>query len=138
MPITLEKIDECRKFGRRLTQALDAALYSTAPIQVTDAFNSRTAERPVTVYAVRKWLCGDSIPTQARLSTLAAWLGVSAQWLRFGDASPAPGDSFGLAYHSLLNDLAMLTAEQNEQVRGLVLILLAMQSGRSLSVVVRQ
>ena len=47
-------------------------------------FNVRFAGRPVTVHAARKWLVGEAIPTQEKLRTLADWLGVPADWLRFG------------------------------------------------------
>jgi transcriptional regulator with XRE-family HTH domain len=39
------------------------------------------------VHAARKWLMGESIPTQEKLRSLAKWLNVTAEWLRFGTAS---------------------------------------------------
>lgn len=41
----------------------------------------------LTAHAVRKWLFGESIPTQARLRVLASMLGVSLSYLRFGEGS---------------------------------------------------
>jgi hypothetical protein len=42
---------------------------------------------------VRKWLVGESIPTQDKLRILANWLGVTAEWLRYGNEDPANGDT---------------------------------------------
>ncbi|MFM7522905.1 MAG: hypothetical protein ACKO4M_01855, partial [Betaproteobacteria bacterium] len=42
---------------------------------------------PVTVHAARKWLQGESIPTQEKLRALASWLDVPADWLRFGNGN---------------------------------------------------
>ena len=46
---------------------------------------------PVTVHAARKWLQGESIPTQEKLRALAAWLDVPADWLRFGNGDNRKG-----------------------------------------------
>lgn len=39
----------------------------------------------------RRWLNGDALPAQDKLRVLAEWLGVGAEWLRFG--SPAGGQA---------------------------------------------
>jgi transcriptional regulator with XRE-family HTH domain len=76
---------ERRDFSERLQQALRNADYaSDSPTQLARAFNIRFTERPITVHAARKWLLGEAIPTQEKLRTLAEWLGVTAEWLRFG------------------------------------------------------
>jgi transcriptional regulator with XRE-family HTH domain len=76
---------ERRGFSERLQQALRNADYSPdSPTQLAREFNLRFAGRVVTVHAARKWLVGEAIPTQEKLRALAQWLGVSAEWLRFG------------------------------------------------------
>jgi transcriptional regulator with XRE-family HTH domain len=88
---------ERESFSERLQQALRNADYSPdSPTQLAREFNIRFEGRPITVHAARKWLVGEAIPTQEKLRTLAHWLGVPAEWLRFGgnDAS-ARGDSAG-------------------------------------------
>jgi transcriptional regulator with XRE-family HTH domain len=45
----------------------------------------------VTVHAARKWLQGESIPTQEKLRALAGWLDVPADWLRFGNGDTRKG-----------------------------------------------
>lgn len=85
---------EQEDFSRRLQQSLQNAKYSTgSPTQLAREFNARYPGRPITVHAARKWLVGEAIPTQEKLRTLASWLGVPAEWLRFGDESAQNGDS---------------------------------------------
>jgi transcriptional regulator with XRE-family HTH domain len=80
--------DERHQFSERLQQALRSAEYSPdSPTQLAREFNERFAGQPVTVHAARKWLMGESIPTQEKLRSLAKWLNVTAEWLRFGTAS---------------------------------------------------
>lgn len=74
-------------FSERLQQALRNADYSPdSPTQLAREFNIRFEGRPITVHAARKWLVGEAIPTQEKLRTLAQWLCVPAEWLRFGGA----------------------------------------------------
>ncbi|MRV70954.1 hypothetical protein GJ700_04370 [Duganella sp. FT92W] len=59
-------------------------------------FNIRFDGRPITVHAARKWLVGEAIPTQEKLRMIAQWLGVPADWLRFGGPeSEAPASENG-------------------------------------------
>ncbi len=83
MNATQERLE----FSERLQQALRNAEYSpNSPTQLAREFNVRFAGHPVTVHAARKWLQGESIPTQEKLRALASWLDVPADWLRFGNA----------------------------------------------------
>jgi len=84
---------ERESFSERLQQALRNADYSPdSPTQLAREFNIRFEGRPITVHAARKWLVGEAIPTQEKLRTLAQWLGVPAEWLRFGGDGYARGD----------------------------------------------
>ncbi len=89
-------------FSQRLQQALQNADHSpTSPTLLARAFNLHFSGSPVTAHAARKWLQGESIPTQEKLRALASWLGVPADWLRFGtleapkdaDVPPSPVDA---------------------------------------------
>ena len=84
-------------FSERLQQALRHAEYSPdSPTQLAREFNVRFAGNPVTVHAARKWLQGESIPTQETLRALASWLDVPADWLRFGSVeSEVSGEGKG-------------------------------------------
>src|SRR3954451_8373270 len=87
---------ERESFSERLQMALRNAEYSPdSPTQLAREFNIRFDGRPITVHAARKWLVGEAIPTQEKLRTLAQWLGVPAEWLRFGGG--AEGGQAGAA-----------------------------------------
>lgn len=74
-------------FSTRLQQALRNANHPAShPTYLSREFNFRFSGSPVTVHAARKWLVGESIPTQDKLRALSNWLGVTAEWLRFGGA----------------------------------------------------
>lgn len=76
-------------FSQRLQQALHNADHSpTSPTRLAREFNLQFNGRPVTAHAARKWLQGESIPTQEKLRALASWLEVPADWLRFGSLEP--------------------------------------------------
>ena len=84
---------ERESFSERLQQALRNAEYSPdSPTQLAREFNIRFEGRPITVHAARKWLVGEAIPTQEKLRTLAQWLGVPAEWLRFGAGNGYAGN----------------------------------------------
>ncbi len=99
-------------FSERLRQALRNADYSPdSPTQLAREFNIRFEGRPITVHAARKWLVGEAIPTQEKLRTLAQWLGVPADWLRFGGEEPEPSAAaarFESADVKLIADLQRL------------------------------
>ncbi|MDB5841487.1 MAG: hypothetical protein JWQ23_3439 [Herminiimonas sp.] len=92
MKASIERED----FSERLQLALRNADYSPdSPTQLAREFNIRFAGRPITVHAARKWLVGEAIPTQEKLRTLAQWLGVPAEWLRFGGSDNGSGQAGG-------------------------------------------
>ncbi|ATE62743.1 hypothetical protein CCZ27_16780 [Thauera sinica] len=85
-------------------------------------FNRRYAGTPVTLHATRKWLEGEAIPAQDKLRVLADWLGVTAEWLRFGQGtefscSEEPRREFD---YQLMRDIAALTEAHQQVVRDLV------------------
>jgi transcriptional regulator with XRE-family HTH domain len=72
-------------FSKRLTQELRRIGQPIgSPTQIARTFNQNYSGKPVSAQTVRKWLLSEGLPTQAKLQALAAWLGVSAQWLRYG------------------------------------------------------
>src|SRR3954470_8981804 len=93
--------NERESFSERLQQALKNAHYSPdSPTRLAREFNIRFDGRPITVHAARKWLVGEAIPTQEKLRMIAQWLGVPAEWLRFGgpeDGAPAGENGAGLS-----------------------------------------
>lgn len=84
--------NERARFQARLARTLQNCGYAhDSPTVLAREFNFRFSGRPVTIHAARKWLVGESIPTQDKLRILAQWLGVTAEWLRFGDAAQDAG-----------------------------------------------
>ncbi len=81
--------EERLAFSQRLQLALRNADDSpSSPTHLAREFNRHFNGRGVTTHAVRKWLQGESIPTQEKLRALASWLDVPADWLRFGSLEP--------------------------------------------------
>ena len=79
-------MNEKQAFSARLLQAMrQAQIQARSPTRLTLEFNLRYPGKPVTTQAVRKWLLGGAIPSQDKIFTLAKWLGVSTEWLRFGE-----------------------------------------------------
>ena len=79
------KLSEQQAFAERLRATLAAADVKVSISVVWEKFNSLSNDPPVTKHAVRKWLMGESIPTQQRMKVLSAWLKVDSTWLRFGE-----------------------------------------------------
>ncbi len=79
-------IKERENFSDRLKDALKAAGFTITPSKFAYEFNIRANGAAVSVHGARKWLIGEAIPAQERLQIMADWLGVSAAWLRYGNA----------------------------------------------------
>ena len=78
--------EEKNAFSRRLKESLrKAGVDHKSSTRVAREFNLRYPGQPVSSQAVRKWLEAASLPSQDKLRSLASWLDVPAQWLRFGD-----------------------------------------------------
>ena len=83
--------DEKSAFSARLKKAIgefDENLLS--PTALAKEFNKRSRSSKIGTTAAHKWLSGDAIPRQDNLAFIAAWLRVSVQWLRFGEAEDEP------------------------------------------------
>lgn len=128
-------------FSERLQLALKNADYSPeSPTQLAREFNIRFEGRPITVHAARKWLVGEAIPTQEKLRTLAHWLGVPAEWLRFGGvdgnlagALSSPGTSrFPSSDVKLMSDLQRLDEHHQALAREFIRMLVRLnRSGKN-------
>lgn len=119
--------DERAGFSDRLKSALIARGFDPSPSRFVAEFNLRADGVAVTVHGARKWLIGDAIPTQARLQVLADWLGVSAAWLRYGEAGNndvhSPQQS-GFSINSdelvFVHDLRLLSEIDRQLLRDIV------------------
>jgi len=81
----MPELDEKKAFAARLKQALkrSSKRIETAS-ELATQFNLRHHAEPITAQAAQKWLTGTARPTVDKIKTLADWLDVSEQWLRFG------------------------------------------------------
>lgn len=86
----MSALNERQAFSQRLTKVLMQNGYAPQPTTVSREFNLRYRTGRISAHAVRKWLLGDAIPAQDKLQVLAEWLGVTAQWLRFGEVGVLP------------------------------------------------
>ncbi len=120
--------DERHQFSERLQQALRSAEYSPdSPTQLAREFNARFTGQPVTVHAARKWLMGESIPTQEKLRSLAKWLNVTAEWLRFGTASANNSNtSLNSSDAKIIASLRQLDEEKRQLVFQFIRLLVRM------------
>jgi transcriptional regulator with XRE-family HTH domain len=120
--------DERHQFSERLQQALRSAEYSPdSPTQLAREFNARFAGQPVTAHAARKWLMGESIPTQEKLRSLAKWLNVTAEWLRFGTASANNSNSsLNSSDAKIISSLRQLDEENRQLVFEFIRLLVRM------------
>lgn len=81
---THETASQAESFAGRLRLALENKGRKPSPTTLEREFNLRWRGNPVSVHATRKWLLGLSMPTLDKLATLARWLDVSEEWLRWG------------------------------------------------------
>lgn len=86
-------MDEKTEFSQRLRTALkQAGVRAVSPTKLAIDFNLHHEGKPITTQAAHKWLNGTAIPSQDKIRTLATWLNVAPEWLRYG----------GLAKESIL------------------------------------
>jgi hypothetical protein len=71
-------------FARRLIEAMAFAGLDDSPTTLARHFNLHSHGMVITMHGARRWLVGDSIPTQSHLNALASLLGVSSAWLLLG------------------------------------------------------
>jgi len=134
----MKSISERDAFSQRLAKALkDSKVDVGSPTVFAREFNRRYTGKPVSTHAARKWLMSESIPTQDKLRLLAAWLGVSAEWLRFGEGGSSGKylvQSDRAHYNSpdieLISNINLLNTEHKQVVREVVLTLLRLEKKR--------
>lgn len=133
--------DEKQGFSRRLRDSLRRTeVDARGPTGIAREFNLRYQGAPVTAQAVRKWLLGESLPSQDKVRTLASWLEISPHWLRFGEAEPRAGRQHAVlrqetaAYHVNAGWLAAkfnaLSEPHKKMVTEVVLALLRLEGKR--------
>lgn len=119
--------DERQNFSNRLLEAIAAAGVPRKPADFISAYNARADGAAVSVYAARKWLNGEAIPTHEKVVILSTWLGVNPAWLRYGDADfhhisgeVVPESAISSPSFSLLNDILSLPEPAQQTIREIV------------------
>ncbi|CAM5318936.1 transcriptional regulator [Eoetvoesiella caeni] len=81
----MPQLDEKQAFTARLKQALKRSPKKVATAtELALQFNLRYKGEAVSQQAAQKWLTGKSRPAPDKIETLANWLNVPVQWLRYG------------------------------------------------------
>lgn len=118
------------EFAERLRQAMRDAGYEPKPAVLEREFNLRSWGKPVTLHGVRRWLRGETWPTEDKLLVLAEWLKVSPQQLRFGtdwqnriNEHREVWDRLSYQERETLEAFARLPISQRKLVREMILAL---------------
>jgi hypothetical protein len=120
---------ERAQFAQRVKTALAARDMPASATALQRTFNERNPELAISVHAARKWIAGESIPTQARLRAVADVLQVSATWLRFGEElATSKNKPLSVQEHMLVQQFRRLSDTQRTHV--LALVQSAVDSGR--------
>lgn len=120
-------------FSSRLQQCLRNSHHSSdSPTELAREFNVRFNARPITVHAARKWLVGEAIPTQDKMRTLATWLQVPIEWLRFGGDEQQvhefdPVNALRSADLKIIADMHLLDEHHRQIVREFIRIIVRNQ-----------
>ena len=131
-------MDDKRLFAERLKQAMREAGYDPRPSILEREFNLRFWGKPITFQGVRRWLRGESLPSQDKLMVLAQWLQVEPQQLRYGAADDqgvgeAPATwraEMSAEEQEVLDAYRALPSEQRKTLREVMFALTAVAKGK--------
>lgn len=119
----MQILNEKQKFSERLNLALQKAFpNSLKNSEIAIKFNLRHPNESITQQAVYKWLNGLAIPSEDKIKTLANWLEVKPEWLRYGVTSETQTSIIDETLYSLISELSEV------QKRSIIQIILAFQS----------
>jgi hypothetical protein len=122
MQIYLERDAFCSRLHHALQRQAPTALKAAA---LTREFNRRYAGAPITLHAARRWLLGEAIPAQDKLRVLADWLGVTAEWLRFGQGQAIAQirEPDTAVDYQLMREITALSEAHRQVVREMIKLL---------------
>ena len=72
------------KFAQRLKSAMQELGLEAKPAVLERQFNLHYIGKPMTLHGVRRWLHGETLPSQDKLIALAEWLRIPPDELRYG------------------------------------------------------
>lgn len=73
-----------QNFAKRLADAMVALGLEPKPAVLERQFNLHYSGEPMTLHGVRRWLRGETLPSQDKLIALAEWLRIPPDELRYG------------------------------------------------------
>ncbi len=115
-------------FAKRLIQALAHAGLDDSPTTLARYFNLHSEGDVISMHGARRWLLGESIPTQSHLNALAKMLGVSSAWLLLGQGTMLePSDNQAeerMNERDVLQAYQSLSAPEREVVCNLMRLLM--------------
>ncbi|OEZ99474.1 hypothetical protein JAB9_21180 [Janthinobacterium sp. HH107] len=121
------------EFSERLQKEfIRAGLPISSPTEIARQFSELYPENKIAAQTVRKWLLADAIPTQAKLMSLAEWLEVSAEWLRFGTGKRRAAKASGQSAES---EVGVVVVGKNQAAIVPVVELLAKLSPKNIRMV---
>lgn len=116
--------NERQQFSSRLSTAMRQMDLSLSPTRLARAFNGVTKGEKISCHAARKWLVGESIPTQYKIQELAAMFGCEAQWLRFGETEAVFKEmDISVLEQEMLNKMRTLSQKEKDAVFGIINLL---------------
>lgn len=121
--------DSNKLFAQRLRAAMERAGYPPRPSVLEREFNTRYWGKPMTLHGVRRWLRGETMPSNDKIKVLAEWLGEAPQDLGFGEVDMKSvkvredrwGSSYGYQERELVEALLSLPVSQRRLVREVIL-----------------
>lgn len=127
MPHVIKKLRA--NFAARLSEALSFAGLDNSPTSLARHFNRHASGYSITMHGARRWLLGESMPTQRHMTALARSLGVSADWLLIGQGEMQEGIStaprLSASEAELIRTFHALSEPERELVWGLMRMLIS-------------
>lgn len=116
----MSKVDEKQEFAARLKLALKRSrkTIETAS-ELALQFNLRHPNNSISQQAAHKWLTGKSCPTRDKIETLATWLDVPVDWLRYGISAEKRTYAVSEPALSPIQNPATLSADELKLLRQL-------------------
>lgn len=108
---------------------MERAGYAPRPSVLEREFNTRYWGKPMTLHGVRRWLLGETMPSNDKIKVLAKWLGEAPQDLGFGETDMNKveesqkrwGAGFGYQERELVEALLSLPITQRRLVREVIM-----------------
>lgn len=118
-------------FAQRLRESMQRAGYPPRPAVLEREFNTRYWGKPMTLHGVRRWLLGETMPSNDKIKVLAEWLGEAPQALGFGETGmPSKRDRenvkpwgpvYGYQEREIVDAFLSLPVSQRRLVREVIL-----------------